>query len=121
MVIQKGTFVRIASMGNLRGHLTLNLWLAWSSCSFKCSQTFMALCPCAASMDTLIGSHISMTIPVSLLYTSSPKSQTSLKLTASLRHGPRMLPDNGLGFCVMIKGGEYISSDFDNFLTEVGI
>src|SRR5258706_2813415 len=70
---------------------------------------FMALCLFAASMDIYIGSHLSMTTPVSLPYILSQRNQTFSRCFANLRHGLKTSPDNALVFYVTIRGGSILA------------
>src|SRR5258706_5486084 len=120
MVIRGGISVRIASMGNLRGHPTLSLQLARSSRFLAYFQMFMALCLFAAGVHTLIGARLLMTIHASPPYTLSRRNQMFLRHSASLRHEPRISLDSRSGFYVMIKRGNTSAAIFTNSRLRLG-
>src|SRR5258706_15445028 len=109
MVIKRGISVRAASMGNLQGHHTPSLLLGRSSHSSVCFQMFMALCLFTAGMDIYIGSHLSMTTPVSLPYILLQRNQMFSRCFTNLRHGPKTSPDNTLVSCMTIRGGNILA------------
>jgi len=67
------------------------------------SLIFMALCLCAAGVDTYIGSPSSMTTPVSLPYTLLWRKWTSSMRSGNTKRGRKISPAIESAYCVMIR------------------